>query len=166
MQMILPDGGTVAAVRVVPSDFHIDSRVRGFLDAFGTDEKFTITTFEVDSRDAGLLSRSIPARLLIGTQRIRGVFVSNAWTHAVIRHLLQHTRHRDLRVIGYALIQENCQCLEQGVIDFLISQRPAMQGYGGIMALYRSIVLRERVTREIVMPIDIVTRDSYQYYHD
>jgi len=48
-------------------------------------------------------------------------------------------------LIRYDLIAENMHCPKEGVIDFLINQRPEIQGYQGIYTLYRHVVLTEKV---------------------
>ena len=166
MRMLLPDGGRIAAVKVTPADNHIESRVHGFLSAFEGKSRYDVDVLEADSKNAALLSRAVPSTILGSRKNYRGAFVSNAWTHPLARYFLRHGGRKHVALIGYDLIPENCICLENKGIDFLISQRPAMQGYRGIMALYRSILLRERVARDFTVPLDIVTRDSYKYYKD
>jgi LacI family transcriptional regulator len=63
-------------------------------------------------------------------------------------------------------VDKNKKYLELGMIDFLISQRPGMQAYEGIRALYRNVILRDKVKKTISVPLDIVTRDNVMYYQD
>ncbi|MDP2884531.1 MAG: hypothetical protein Q8P51_05880 [Ignavibacteria bacterium] len=95
---------------------------------------------------------------------LRGIFVTNAWTHAVARLIHSHPEGRKVCLLGYDLVEKNLRYLEQGPIDFLISQRPEMQGYEGIYCLYESVVLRETVKQRIMVPIDILTKDNVKYY--
>ena len=67
-------------------------------------------------------------------------------------------------LIGYDLIEENIAFLKEGIIDFLISQRPEVQGYQGIYALYRHVVLNERIQDKIMMQLDVVTKENIDYY--
>ncbi len=166
MRMLLPAGGRIAAVKVTPADNHIEARVRGFLEAFDGTSRYDIEILEADSENSRLLSRSIPSQILGSRKQYRGAFVSNAWAHPLARYFLRHHGRKHVALIGYDLIPENRMCLEKGGIDMLISQRPAMQGYLGIIALYRSVLLRERVAKDFTVPLDIVTRDSYRYYKD
>ncbi len=166
MRTLLPAGGRIAAIRVTPADNHIEARVRGFLAAFEGTSGYTVEVLEADSNNGTLLSKSIPATILASRKNYRGAFVSNAWTHPLARYFLRNGGRKHVALIGYDLIPENRICLEKNGIDFLISQRPAMQGYLGIMALYRNVLLRERVARDFTVPLDIVTRESYRYYKD
>jgi len=166
MRMLLPGGGRIAAIKVTPGDNHLDRRVRGFKEAMNGSTQYSVDVIDADSKAKRLLSDTVPALILRSRKNYRGVFVSNAWTHPLARYFLRNAGRRHIALIGYDLIPENCTCLEKQGIDFLISQRPAMQGYLGIMALYRSFVLREKVAKDVTVPLDIVTRDSYKYYED
>ncbi len=165
MRTLLPAGGQIAAVKVTPADNHIESRIRGFIGSFGAESKYRIEILEADSKDEALLSRTIPNQILQSRKKYRGVFVSNAWTHPLAK-CFRRNAVSHIALVGYDLIPENRISLEKGAIDFLISQRPAMQGYLGIMALYRSVVLREKVAKDVTVPLDIVTKESYKYYTD
>ena len=52
------------------------------------------------------------------------------------------------------------------MIDFLINQMPKTQGYQGIYSLFRYIVLNDKVEKEIMMPIDVVTKENISYCKD
>jgi LacI family transcriptional regulator len=54
--------------------------------------------------------------------------------------------------------------LKDGDIDFLICQKPGEQAYKGIMSLYQHIVLNSGADRMQFMPIDIITKENYQFY--
>jgi len=91
--------------------------------------------------------------------------VTNACSHLVAERLRQQLNRKDLCLIGYDLIPENVQCLEQGEIDFLISQVPQMQGYQAVYTLYRHVVLKETIEHSFMVPLDIITRENVKYYH-
>ena len=95
-------------------------------------------------------------------RELTGIFVTNASTHYVAKKL--KSLNKKIYLIGYDLIDSNIHYLKEGAIDFLISQRPEHQGYQGIYSLYRSIVLREKVNKQIMMPIDIITKENIKYY--
>lgn len=167
MGVMLSQGGRVVMIKVLPDDVHINERMRGFETSLRRNPRVSLTTEETDSRECGRLWSRL-ANYAPGRKReARGYFVTNAWTHAVARYISrQYTAGEKVRVIGYDLVAGNVKCLKEGSIDFLISQRPAMQGYLGIMALYRHVVLRESVKKQIMVPLDVLTRDNLTYYQD
>jgi LacI family transcriptional regulator len=96
---------------------------------------------------------------------LKGIFVTNAITHQIARYIKAHAPEKGIHVIGYDLIEENVRYLKEGWIDFLISQQSERQGYEGIYTLYRHVVLKEAVEKNVMMPLDIVTAENIDYYN-
>lgn len=168
MLTVMREGGMVAVVRVNPSDFHIEERVRGFLSGINVDARLSYKLYDVDSHEGEGAFDSITRQIIMENAGIGGIFVSNAWTHPIARGIYANTnaKNRHICIVGYDLVPKNCQCVESGQISFLISQRPEMQGYEGVYCLYEHVVLRENVKSKIMVPIDILTRDNLKYYVD
>ena len=64
---------------------------------------------------------------------------------------------------GFDLVPENRRWLEEGVIEFLLTQRPVEQGAECIQRLFRKVFENENGPRESYTPIDIVTRENLKY---
>lgn len=158
------DEGSVAIVKVVPDDFHITERIRGFLAGIQDTPLSNAKMYEVDSHDGEKGFAAAAGRIQRDNKGLRGIFVSNVWAHAIARHITAHPGQQRVTLIGYDLVEKNMKSLERNSIEFLISQRPEMQGYEGIYCLYEHVVLRETVKKKIMVPIDILTRDNVQYY--
>jgi LacI family transcriptional regulator len=166
MQLIVPPDGRIAVLRAVPSDYHIEDRIGGFLTYCRRKCGHDTPVFDFDSHESPAARRKT-LRRIAETEGLRGIFVTNASTHQA--SALRSDRERGetgVRIIGYDLIEDNVRCLREGSVDFLISQRPERQGYEGILALYRAVVLKAPVAKSIMMPIDIVTRESVDHYRD
>jgi LacI family transcriptional regulator len=166
MQGFVRAGSRLVVVRVNPSDFHIEERIRGFLSSLRGSFASNTTIVEVDSHQGERAFRSLARSILSENTNLGGVFVSNAWVHPIARLIHNDENAKGVCIIGYDLIKRNIKYLEQGLIDFLISQRPEMQGYEGIYCLYEHVVLREEVGKKIVVPIDILTKENVKYYQD
>jgi LacI family transcriptional regulator len=164
MRNIVPDAGALAVVRVLPVDYHIEERIAGFREGIGQGR--AVSVIDVDSGSGGVPFRAALAPLIRREKRLCGIYVSNAWTHAVARAARGLVPGKALCVVGYDLVRENAILLRNGGIDFLISQRPATQGYEGMFSLYRHVVLGRRVREQVRVPLDILTRDNLAYYHD
>jgi LacI family transcriptional regulator len=162
----LPNSGTVAIVKVTPEDFHIAERIRGFLSGLEDSSQKGTRVYEVDSHQGEEAFADVVELILRENAHLGGLFVSNAWTHAVARYVHAQSGHKRVSLIGYDLVDKNLRSLEDSQIDFLISQRPEMQGYEGIYCLYEHVVLRETVKQKVMVPIDILTKDNVQYYQD
>lgn len=97
--------------------------------------------------------------------RLKAVFVTNSRVFSVARYL-EKAKQEDIILIGYDFLKENIEYLKRGVIDILICHKPEEQGYKGIMALYQHLVLGTGVEKISFMPIDIITRENYEFYHN
>ncbi|MCX6133757.1 MAG: LacI family DNA-binding transcriptional regulator [Ignavibacteriales bacterium] len=160
------NGRSVAIVKVMPEDFHITERIRGFLSGLRDSPQQGARVYEVDSHKGEKAFAGVVELMLRENKNLGGVFVSNAWTHSVARLVNALPDRERVSLIGYDLVEKNLRALERNAVDFLISQRPEMQGYEGVYCLYEHVVLREPVKRKIMVPIDILTRDNVQYYQD
>ncbi len=158
--------GVVALFKVIPEDFHISERLRGFRSTIAAIPSMRVTEYEADSHGGDAAFRAVARRVRTENKDLLGVFVSNAWTHPFARMFNGQGASERVCVIGYDLVAENRKCLEEGTIDFLISQRPVMQGFEGINALYRNVVLRDKVNKSVMVPLDIITKDNVRYYQD
>jgi LacI family transcriptional regulator len=96
---------------------------------------------------------------------ITSVFVTNSRVFSVAR-FLEKRGLRDILLIGYDYIEENIQFLRNGMINFLICQKPEEQGYRGVMALYRHLILKIPIANIDYMPIDIITKENYEFYRN
>ncbi|QRR00548.1 LacI family DNA-binding transcriptional regulator [Dyadobacter sandarakinus] len=96
---------------------------------------------------------------------IGAAFVTNSRVHTVAS-FLKNSHRTDVSLIGYDFVKENVGYLESNVIDFLICHRPEDQGYRGIMALYQRLIVNSSVTKLNYMPIDIVTKENYEFYQN
>jgi LacI family transcriptional regulator len=94
---------------------------------------------------------------------ITSVFVTNSRVFSVAKFLEKKGR-KDVLLIGYDYIDENIQCLKNGKINFLICQKPEEQGYRGVMALYHHLILKIPIASIDYMPIDIITKENYEFY--
>ncbi len=158
------NGGSVAIVKVTPEDFHIAERIRRFLSGLKDSPYAGARVYEVDSHRGEKAFLEVAELILRENKPLGGLFVSNAWTHSLARIVNAQPGRNKVSLIGYDLVGKNLRLLAQSSIDFLISQRPEMQGYEGIYCLYEHVVLRETVKKKIMVPIDILTKDNVQYY--
>lgn len=166
MKNLIRQEGSVAIIKVVPDDFHINERIRGFQSGLNGISRVRARLYEADSHGGESAFRRASAEILRDNKDLQGIFVTNAWTHPFARHLKSEPGRENILIIGYDLVGKNLKYLESGSIDLLISQRPAMQGYEGMYCLYEHVVLRENVEEKIMVPIDILTKDNLKYYQD
>ncbi len=164
MHILIKEKGTVAVIRVLPEDYHIDARVNGFLSYCQSYPEIEAKVYELEGNKRANIRHKIFRKIIAENRGLRGIFVSNATTHMTAEYIKSLSLQEKIHIIGYDLIEENIKYLKEGLIDFLISQQSERQGYEGIYALYRHIVLKEQVERKIMMQLDIVSRENIDYY--
>lgn len=91
-------------------------------------------------------------------------FVPNSRVHRVASALSDQGQHRC--ILGYDLIRENRDALQNGSLDFLIYQNPRLQGFRSIQALYRHLILKSDVESMQFMPLDILTKENLEFVSD
>jgi LacI family transcriptional regulator len=164
MKMLINEPGTIAAIRVLPEDYHINERIRGFQSYFLENTDIQISVHNAERKQTGANIQNVLEKVLEEHKDLRGIFVSNALTYRVAEFVEKHGIKDKIKIIGYDLIAENIHYLKKDYVDFLISQQPERQGYQGIMALYTHLVLQEPVGREMMMPLDVITKENVDFY--
>lgn len=164
MQMIIKEPGIIAAIRVLPEDFHINERINGFKSFFAENNSSKLAVYDALREKDVTVFHDLTEKIVSENNELKGIFVSNALTYCVAKYLETIKINKKIHIIGYDLIEENRTYLRKGYIDFLISQQPEMQGYQGVYTLYRYVVLNEKVPEKIMMPLDIITEENIDHY--
>lgn len=164
MHMLIKDKGRVAVLRVLPEDYHIDDRVSGFKFYCEKCPDIDAGVYEVEGDGRPDVRRQVFQQILSENEDLRGIFVTNASTHQIAGFIHSLQLKKKIHIIGYDLIEENVKFLKNGIIDFLISQQSERQGYEGLYALYKHVVLERPVEKKVLMQLDIATAENYDYY--
>jgi LacI family transcriptional regulator len=94
---------------------------------------------------------------------VNGVFVTNSKVH------LAASFFKSLcispKIIGYDLIPQNIILLKEGKIDFLICQKPELQGSHAIQLLFDFLVKKEKIRKENFTSIDLITKENVDFYN-
>lgn len=141
---------------------HFMDREKGMRDYF-TNNHFhgKITSLNIPPEQEIELKEIIKGKL---HRRTRGLFITSS-AHKVARQI-QKIGKGNLMIMGYDLTTPNIKYLENGIIDFLICQKPVTQGYLAINALFDHLVQKKDIQKENFMPIEIVAKENYLYYLD
>ena len=87
----------------------------------------------------------------------------NSKAHIVGDYLLRKKR-KDVKIMGYDMVNKNALCLREGSISFLIAQHAYVQGYACMEALFNAIVMKQEITPVNYMPIELITRENMDFY--
>ncbi len=163
MKMLVCRKGCIAVMIAAPDDYHITERADGFYSYFEDNDDYSLKSYTMSPCTKETFY-AMMKKITREERELQGVFVANAATHYAAEYLKEHFSDKKICLVGYDPIDENVKYLREGIIDFLISQKAEMQGYKGIYALYRSVVLQEPSEKYIMMPLDIITKENLIYY--
>lgn len=168
MEMLVRDSGSApdgrrdyAVVSPYTEAFNLNERIRGFRSWFaGRDDAHVIDL--VVSEESARETRSVLDDALEAHPALRGIFVVSAASHKIAAYFDGRAPADRVSIIGYDLVPENVECLRDGRIDCLISQRPQEQARFAMRRLYRLIVLGDRSADEIEIPCDIFLKENIE----
>lgn len=73
---------------------------------------------------------------------------------------------KDFCLLGYDVLERNVKCLREGSVQFLIAQKPFMQGYAAVEAFSQHFVLHKDPEPLNYVSIDLLTAHNIDYYQD
>lgn len=140
----------------------LKQRIEGFFDYFKSlNIKANISVQNLHSEEPDFEDQleSLIAAFNAGDK----VYVPNSKVHQVASTLKVQSPDLEVLLLGYDLIPNNIDLLMDGTIDFLINQKPEVQGAQGLQILYKHLVLKQEVAEENYMPLEIITRENIAY---
>jgi LacI family transcriptional regulator len=163
----------VAVLDAHGEDYHIIRRRDGFLRYAGEYRIPTLVQEYSDYKGTEISVREI-SLFLRKNPELTGIFITNCMAHRVAEaaeklkkpltlKTASNTNRRfaqDLLIIGYDLIPNNRIFLQEGRINAIISQRPEDQGRDALLAMYRFIVLEQKIPARIEIPLDIYFKEN------
>ena len=144
---------------------HILHREEGFEEYWGSNgssNRAEIIKHAIPNDNYRYIKKSL-TELFQKYTSVSGIFITNSRVYQVAKYL-QNTGREDILLVGYDLIQPNIKYLNNGVIDFLISQKPREQGYQALMAVFNKLIMNKKPLPERLIPIDIICRQNLCCY--
>lgn len=142
---------------------HIVLRERGFRAYFEEhgERVRKIVSLDVNGGQYKRVAREIEEKMK--EMDIAGIFVPNSRVYLVAQYLAEQGL-MNIRLLGYDLLPKSIEYLNREYIDFLISQSPEEQASIGLKTLFNVVVMKHKVQREQLLPIDILTKENIKYY--
>jgi LacI family transcriptional regulator len=150
----------------ITNSAHLLGKERGFRAYFNHNPALAgiYKVISADLKDPGSISFFHQLdRLLDHYPDLKGMFVTTSKAYEIATYL-QHMPGRNIRLVGYDLMEKNIAFLEEGLIDFIINQNPQGQGYWGITCLADHLVFKKKVATRKNLPLDIITKENLAYY--
>lgn len=146
------------------SDHHILRKEEGFMEYFKKQQRKDVIKLNIRNSDYSSVKQSISDILKVHSD-IKIIFVTNSRVSKVAEYLESINRN-DILLIGYDFLKANTKYLKKGMIDFLICEKPQEQAYRGIRTLYQNLVFAVDIEKDYFMPIDIITKENYEFYRN
>ncbi|MGX1752610.1 LacI family DNA-binding transcriptional regulator [Sphingobacterium sp. NPDC055346] len=154
----------VNVVREKDSIQHLEEKIRGFEQYFlDSHYNCSIDSFNIEINENDEFSVFMDDYLLNKNPKL--IYVTNSRAYIVASYLKNRGLDH-IKLVGNGYHSKNIEFLKDGIIDFLICQKPLEQGYKAFLALYEFFIAKRKVVKLQYMPIDIVTRENYQYYEN
>lgn len=94
---------------------------------------------------------------------IGAIFISGSKSY-LIANYIREKGHSSINLIGYDLLDTNVEFLKNGIIRFLLGQRPEEQTYKGIKKLFEFLSLNKTPENFEYLPVDIVTSENVDFF--
>lgn len=142
-------------------NYNVKHRIEGFIEFFRENghRMASISIFSIPQEEKGLTQKLKDK--LASFPSLDGIFVPNSKSFLLAKAMADK---KDIRIVGYDLLDKNKDLLAQGKVDFLINQRSDEQAYQGIEYLYKYLALQQQPPSIVSLPLDIVTREKLMYY--
>ncbi|MDR0394025.1 MAG: LacI family DNA-binding transcriptional regulator [Tannerella sp.] len=143
----------------------VSAREKGFRD-YLSKTNFCGSIYPVSiSSESPKKNKSILDTILKKESAIKAGIIFNSRVHIVASYF-QEKQVKDFFLIGYDAIRSNVTFLKNGIVSHLIAQRPEVQGYNSVKALFFYLVLNQKAEKMNYMPIDILIEENIEYYNN
>ncbi|MCG2615873.1 substrate-binding domain-containing protein [Terrimonas sp. NA20] len=155
----------VKIAREIDNNYAILRKEDGFR-AYFSDNKIQNKILTLDSKQTDYAAVAKKLDQLIKKENdIGAIFVTNSRVSVVAKYL-RKAGLENVLLLGYDFTKDNVEFLKDGSIDFLICEKPQEQGYRGVMTLFQHLVYSNTIEKNYLMPIDIITKENYQFYRN
>ena len=158
------DNSSFAIIHIdedLSNSIHLAEKEKGFKDYFKRfNELPTFHTFTLGNPNLPSFKNELEQ--IAKTPNLTGAFVSTSKVFTVAPYLKKI--NPAIRIIGYDLIKENLEGLQQGSIDFLINQNPMRQAKLGIQVLSNYLLFNKEIPASHLFPLEIITAQNVSSY--
>lgn len=155
------DNGVYLALTLVDkSEFQANQKERelGFKNFLESKNNNTVIHSIVHRIDESL-EDNVELQTLLNSEIKKGVFVTNSRSYIFIEFLKNKT-FKNIHTLGFDLNQQNIEGLKNESIQYLINQKPELQGYQSLMKIFQKITQDDTISLNIDIPIEIIIKEN------
>lgn len=141
------------------------ARHKGFqhyLEESGLKDKYELVNVEFKDNDEEA-NLALLRAVFDGCNNIKSAITFNSKVYRLAMHL-ETLGQTNVTLIGYDLLDKNVSYLKQGVISYLIAQRPDKQAYFTVRDMCRQLIFKQDIKRINYVPIDILMKENIEDY--
>lgn len=165
------ESGVLAVLHInedLDNSVHLIEKERGFREYFeeNAHSKFTVQTLNLYKADEPTFEKQLAS--LLEEPDLKGIFVSTSKGTSIIASFIDRYGKREVKLIGYDMLEDNIKLMKKGVINFLINQNPKRQAFLGINHLVGHLILKKAAPAHDLLPLEIISKanlDSYLNSH-
>lgn len=162
-------GGLLGILHVnedLDNSIHLVEKEKGFRAYFleKNHPGFEVRTFNFSTTGAPTFENQLQP--LLDDTELKGIFVSTSKSTSLVATVLEKHKRKDIKLIGYDMLQENIQFMKKGVIHFLIHQNPKRQAFLGINHLVGHLILHKQAPESDLLPLEIISKENLESYLD
>ncbi len=147
----------------VEDSIYLKEKERGFREYYQQKAPYsnTIESINADHTKDSFLNQ---IEKLIQDRNIKGIFVTTTRAVSTIAKVLLKSARKDIRLIGYDMMEDCLEYVKTGVIHFLINQNPKRQAFLGISHMANHLLFKKMVPATDLLPLEIITQQNVDSY--
>ncbi|MGY5354022.1 substrate-binding domain-containing protein [Wenyingzhuangia sp. IMCC45467] len=98
---------------------------------------------------------------LLSLKGKKGVFITNSRSY-IFTDFIISKKYKDIQTIGFDLNEKNIEALKNENIQYLINQKPELQGYQSLMKVFQKITQDDNISLTVDIPIEIIIKENLQ----
>ena len=154
--------GTYAVIKPFSESYNLNERARGFASYFLQIEdckaiqKITHGNTKQDIFDT--------VEQIVNTHSdLCGICVVNSEVHYAGQKIAELGLKNKISIVGFDLVENNVQAMNNGELDSLISQDPLGQGGLVMKEIYKNLVLEKDVEKEVNIPLNVFFKENIDF---
>lgn len=160
------EGGKLAVLHLdedIHNSVHLLEKERGFREYFKMKNSlaFEIREFSFRPNEDGFEDH---LNGVLNDPQLKGIFVSTSKGTSVVASHLEKKGKKNIRLIGYDILEDNLTYLKSGTIDFLINQNPKRQASLGISHLANHLIFKKKAPERDLFPLEVITQQNLDSY--
>lgn len=143
---------------------HLKTRADGFMSYFKTSGRNMGKKINISIPEPDLdVIRPEMDKVLSEYPDIGSIFITGSKSYLIAEYLGEKSL-KQINLTGYDLLDTNVRFLKEGIIRFLIGQRPEQQTYQAVKKLFEYLSTDKIPEKYEYLPVDIVTSENVDYF--